>query len=342
MAKRNIVVVGASAGGLEVLRTIARGLTEDFQAAMFIVWHIAPEAKSILPDLLDKAGPLKAAHAINGAKVQAGRIYVAPPNLHMLIEDDHVRLTKGPKENRFRPAIDPLFRSAAYAYGPHVIGVVLTGTLDDGTAGLWAIKDRGGLAVVQDPKDAQFSSMPESALKGVEVDYCVPSAELPSLLIQLTKKEIQEIPEINMKENKKTEVEVRIALEDNAFESGVMKLGDLTPFTCPECQGVLLKLQDGKIVRYRCHTGHAFSANTLLAAITESTEDILWSTIRSIEEGVMLLNEMGTDLTEAQPKLAELYFKKAYEAEQRAKFLKQALMQHEQLSEEGLQQQIES
>jgi two-component system chemotaxis response regulator CheB len=340
MAKQNIVVIGASAGGLEVLKTLVKGLPKNFQASIFITWHISPNGKSILPDILDRAGPLKAAHAVNGEKIAAGRIYVAPSNHHMLIENDHIRLTKGPKENRFRPAIDPLFRSAAYTYESRVIGVILTGMLDDGTAGLWLVKDRGGIAVVQDPQDAQFSPMPESALRAVEVDYCVPSAKLPDLLVRLTKEEAQEIPAISMKKDKRTEIEIRIAAEDNAFESGVMELGPLTPFTCPECQGVLLKLRDGKIVRYRCHTGHAFSANTLLSAITESTEDILWSTIRSIEEGVMLLNEMGRDLAEVQPRLAELYFKKADEAEQRAKSIRQTIMKHEQLSKEHLQQQV--
>lgn len=342
MGNRDIVVIGASAGGLDVLKDLVRQLPKDFQASLFIVWHISPNVRSVLPQILDKAGPLRAAHATDGEEITPGRIYVAPPDHHMLIEHGRIRVSKGPKENRFRPAIDPLFRSAAYVYGTRVIGVILSGYLDDGTTGLWTIKLKGGIAVVQDPKDAPVPSMPESALREVKVDYCVPLSEMPNLLTRLTTEEAPKETEISMKEKNRIEIEVRISAEDNAFGMGIMELGELTPFTCPECHGVLLKLKDKSLLRFRCHTGHAFSANTLLAAVTESIEETLWSTVRAVEESIMLLNHTGKHLAETdRSQLSELYFRKGQEAEQRVQALRQAVLQHEQLSVDGLRQPAE-
>jgi len=187
-------------------------------------------------------------------------------------------VTRGPKENRFRPALDPLFRSAAYNYGPRSIGVVLSGALDDGTSGLWTIKHRGGLAVVQDPNDADISSMPENAIREVDVDHIVPVADMPELLVRLSSQEVPERAEGAMQdssEDKRTRLEIRIAAEDNALEAGVMEWGELSPFTCPDCSGVLSKIKDGNRPRFRCHTGHAFSSDSLLAALTETIEESL-------------------------------------------------------------------
>ena len=186
MVKRDIIVIGASAGGLQALSALLGKLPKDLQASVFVVWHISPNHRSILPAVLNRAGKLPATHAVDGEPIRPGRIYVAPPAYHLVLEVDRVRLTKGPKENRSRPAVDTLFRSAAYAFGPRVIGVVLTGALDDGTAGLWSIKDRGGIAIVQDPQEAENPSMPESAKQHVEVDYCIPIAQIAETLIHLT------------------------------------------------------------------------------------------------------------------------------------------------------------
>src|SRR5687767_8151066 len=181
-----IVVIGTSAGGIDALRTIAAALPADFPAPIAVVMHSAPDSPGVLHEIIDRAGPLSALRARNGQRLEAGRIYVAPPDRHLLIEPGRVRVTRGPKENRFRPAIDPLFRSAAQVYGPAAIGVILTGNLDDGTAGLWAMKKLGGTAVVQDPSDALFPSMPTSALTHVPVDHCVPLSEMVPLLARLT------------------------------------------------------------------------------------------------------------------------------------------------------------
>lgn len=340
MALRNIIVIGASAGGFEALKKLVKGLPKDLAAAVFIVWHLPANAHGVLPSVLGKEGTLPAAHGVDGEEIRTGRIYVAPPDHHLLVEENRVRITKGPKENRFRPAVDTLFRSAAYAYGARVIGVVLSGALDDGTAGLWTIKQRGGAAVVQEPSDAEFSSMPESALREVEVDYAIPVSEMAALLTHLTEEKTLEAREISMDENKKTEIEVRIAAEESGFEVGVMSLGEVSPFTCPDCHGALIKIKDGKINRFRCHTGHAFSADTLLANITERIEDSMWSAMREMEESVMLLREMSKHFAESnQTQIAELFLQKAVEAENRVKLIRKVVLEHEQLSENGLRQQ---
>jgi two-component system, chemotaxis family, protein-glutamate methylesterase/glutaminase len=185
MANKDIVVIGASYGGIEALKVLVSGLPEGFHASVFLVQHRRSTAPGLLPLILMKAGPLPASFPADFEPIERGHIYVAPPDCHMMLERGLVRLTHDPKEKHVRPAIDALFRSAAYAYGPRVVGVVLTGLLNDGTAGLWAVKDRGGTAIVQDPKGAIAPSMPQSALQNVAVDYCLPLGEIAPLLAQL-------------------------------------------------------------------------------------------------------------------------------------------------------------
>ena len=185
MAKRDIIVIGASAGGFEALKKLVADLPGDLQASIFIVWHMPPDVRGLLPDVLNRFGPIHAANAYDTEEIRPNRICVAPPDRHLLIEDGRVRTTKGPRENRFRPAVDPLFRSAAYTYRQRVIGVILSGALDDGTSGLWTVKHHGGLAVVQNPNDAQFPSMPENAIREVEVDHIAPIDAMGPLLVRL-------------------------------------------------------------------------------------------------------------------------------------------------------------
>lgn len=185
MAPHCVVVIGASAGGVQALKELIRGLPADFPGAVFVVLHLSPNGTSFLPDILSRAGLLDAEHPPDGTKIETGHIYVAPPDRHLVIEDSRAELTAAPKENRHRPAVDPLFRSAALAYGSKVVGVILTGTLDDGTAGLWEVKKRGGIAVVQDPSEARYPGMPRSAIQNVDVDYVVPLSEMATLLVSL-------------------------------------------------------------------------------------------------------------------------------------------------------------
>jgi two-component system chemotaxis response regulator CheB len=298
VANRDIITIGTSAGGVKALTNIVEQLPDDLNTAIFIVLHISPHQRSNLPEILTRAGNLTAAHAKDGEPIQHGRIYVAPPDRHLLLEPGQVRVTKGPKENRFRPAIDPLFRSAAYAYGPGVIGVVLTGALDDGTAGLWAIKDRGGIAVVQDPDDAEQRSMPWTALNNVEVDYCLPVRDIAKVLVTLTQGSIG--PERGSLVSDKLGIETKISLGDDSADLDVTQLGKRSEFTCPECHGTLTEIINGKLQRYRCHTGHAFSDASLLAELTDSVEQSLWTSIRAIEERIRLLKHLkqhAADLT---------------------------------------------
>lgn len=342
MVTRNIIVIGASAGGFEALKKLVAALPADLPASFFIVWHMSPDIRGVLPQVLNRAETVHAAHAYDGESIEPNRIYVAPPDRHLLVEKGKVRVTRGPKENRFRPAVDPLFRSAAYAYGSQVIGVVLSGALDDGTAGLWTIKHRGGLAVVQDPLDAEVPSMPESALREVAVDHIVPVSEMAELLVRLSREQIVGATEAFMEDDEKTELEIRIAAEDNAFESGIMKFGKLTPYTCPDCHGVFSSFRDGNVIRFRCHTGHAYSADSLLTTVTENIEGGLYSALRGIEESIMLLNHLGDHFAEVnQTKLAALYFQKAKEAERRTKTVREAILSHERVSKDSLLRQVE-
>jgi two-component system chemotaxis response regulator CheB len=286
----HIVVVGTSGGGIEALRTLVSGLPADFQPPICVVLHTSPQAPGILADILNRAGPLNATNAVNGERLQPGRIYVAPPDYHLIVEPGKVRVTKGPRENRFRPAIDPLFRSAAQVHGPAAIGVLLTGSLDDGTAGLWAIKQLSGTAIVQDPADALFSSMPQNAINHVQVDHIVPLARIAPLLVELASSPVEE-PRAPVPET--VDIEVKIAMEHNAIDAGLARIGEPSFFACPECHGVLLQIKEGARTRFRCHTGHAYSVASLLAAIDEGIEESLWIAIRALEEGQLLMGRMA-------------------------------------------------
>jgi two-component system chemotaxis response regulator CheB len=338
MQKRNIIVIGASAGGFEAIKTIVANLPSDLDASLFIVWHIAPTVHGILPQVLRGLTHIPVAHAVHNEPILTNRIYIAPPDHHMILEKDRVLVTRGPKENRFRPAVDPLFRSAAYAFGSRVIGVILSGALDDGTAGLWIIKHRGGLAVVQDPADAQVPSMPENAIREVATDYVVPVAQLPSLLTRLADHEIPDQSAVIMEEDSKLKAEVRIAAQDDAFAINIQQYGELSPFACPECHGVLTRLKEDHLVRFRCHTGHAYSADVLLASITEKIEDSLYSTMRGMDESIMLLDQLGDHFAEAnQPRMAAQYFQQARQAQERTGLVRQALQLHQQLNEDTIE-----
>ncbi|MFL6227181.1 MAG: chemotaxis protein CheB [Pyrinomonadaceae bacterium] len=342
MPGKDIIVVGASSGGVEALMTLVGGLPQDLPASVFVVMHTAPDSPGVLADILNRNGRLPATNARNRERIKPGRIYVAPPDYHLLIEPGVVRVTHGPKENRFRPAVDPLFRSAAQVYGPRAVGVILTGGLDDGTSGLWAIKRLGGTAVVQDPREAFMPSMPQSALDRVDVDYCLPLAEIAPLLARLAsapaeeEKGAYEVPdELN--------IEVNIAKEEKALDLGIEKLGEPSIFTCPDCHGTLLQLKENGRSRFRCHTGHAFSADSLLAELTESVENSLWTTIRSIDESVMLMRHIAGHVRDADgADAADHFLEKAKEAERRSDLVRRAVFDHEKLSEDKVAEEVGS
>jgi two-component system chemotaxis response regulator CheB len=335
MDGHDIIVVGGSAGALEALNVIVRGLPADLPASVFVALHTSPHSPGLIPEILNHRGPLRAAHPRDGERVTRGRIYVAPPDHHLLLEDGRVRVTRGPKENRFRPAVDPLFRSAALAYGPRVIGVILSGWLDDGAAGLWAVKVRGGMAVVQDPDEAFARSMPESALRRARVDHRLRVADIAPTLAELASLPAADAGAFPVPAE--LEIETRIAMEDKALNMGVTDIGEPSLFACPECHGVLMRLKAGGGARFRCHTGHAYTADALLAELTEVVEGTLWNAIRSVQESALLMEHMAAHAREAgQADLGALYDRKAAEARERAELVRRAMMGHETLSGEKL------
>ncbi|MGI4873795.1 MAG: chemotaxis protein CheB [Janthinobacterium lividum] len=330
---RDIVVIGASAGGVTALLALAKTLPADFPAPIFVVLHVAPDSPSIMPELLNSVSALEARHPHNGEIVRPGVIYMAPPDHHLLLEDDRVLVTRGPKENRFRPSIDALFRSAAYTYGPRVLGVVLTGYLDDGTSGLWSVQRMGGLAIVQDPHDAEQPAMPTNALEFVKADYLVSLAQLGALLVRLTLEPAPAKKRLPAAQLDLLKIELTIAKQGGGFELGIIDKGKLTPFTCPDCHGALTQLIEGKLIRYRCHTGHAYTVSALLSEVTHSVESLLYQSMRGLEETTMLLQNLGQHFEqEKQADVAALFFRKADETGRQARVVHTSISQHEAMS----------
>jgi two-component system, chemotaxis family, protein-glutamate methylesterase/glutaminase len=278
MANRDIVVVGASAGGTEALTELVRGLPPDFPAALFVVVHFPASSSSVLPRILSRAGSLPAIHADDGIAFERGRIYVARPDCHLMVRDGRLSVRKGPKENNARPAIDPLFRSAARSSGARVIGVVLSGNLDDGTAGLLSIKQHGGIAVVQAPETALYPGMPRSAIDHVPIDYVVPLDQIPALLVRLTS------GETGAKEVLPMDSEDSFEGEEEAVADRQTQAGTPSTMTCPECHGTLWETREGALVHFRCRVGHAYTAESLLAHQADQLEAALWTALRSLEE----------------------------------------------------------
>ena len=275
---RDIVVVGASAGGVEALRTLVAGLPEDFPAAMFVVLHVPPTS-SVLPAILTRAGRLPAAHARDGDRIESGQIYVAPPDYHLLLEEEVMRLERGPRENGHRPAIDPLFRTAAIRHGERVTGVILSGSLDDGIAGLATVKRLGGAVIVQDPADALYPTMPKGAVEAGIADEVLPVAEIPDRLREVTTTQIgAESAKFTAVENDPTQLDPATITAENRSN------GDLTDFTCPECKGPLWELREGEIVKLRCRVGHTFTEESLSREQAIALEGAMWTALTALVE----------------------------------------------------------
>lgn len=328
------IVIGASAGGFEVVVDLVSRLPPDLPAPVFVVMHIPAYHPSYLPDILSQSGPLPAVHPEDGVKIQDGYVYVAPPDHHLLVDDGHVAVKKGPKENGFRPSIDALFRSAAYSYGPNAIGVVLSGALHDGASGLWSIKRLGGIAIVQDPYEAQYPSMPRSALEYVDADYRLQAKEMSPLLVRLAQ-EAASAPARQAEKDLEARIakEVQIAAGTNLSQKSILELGELTPFTCPECHGILVQILEDKLRHFRCHTGHSFTEDALLEGVMQSTGELLWQVARGLQEGEMLLDHMGQHMQESGERArAEKLFAKARELGKRASRFIEAAQEHESIS----------
>lgn len=283
----DIIVIGASAGGLLPLRRILGDLPADLPAAVFIVMHLG--RTTLLAEVLRRAAPLPMKRAASGERVRRGQVYVAVPGCHLLLHDRHVLLRRGPQENLARPAIDPLFRSAAASFGSGVVGVVLSGSLNDGTAGLRAIKRCGGVAIVQDPADAAFDDMPRGALRHVAVDGCVPTAGIGPLVAHLARMPRGPTPPILCD----IRLEAAIAAQELATMENADRLGAPSRFTCAECHGAWWEINDGGVLRYRCHVGHAFTGEALMTAEAEQIEPTLWSLLRAHRERAAIIRRLA-------------------------------------------------
>jgi two-component system, chemotaxis family, protein-glutamate methylesterase/glutaminase len=289
VATHDIIVIGASAGGVEAISTLVSELPRDLRASVLVVLHLS-RGRSLLPEILTRAGRLPAHHPLDGEPLQYGQIYVAPPDQHMTLEHDTIRVLHGPSENGVRPAVDPLFRSAARIYGPRVVGIVLTGSLDDGTAGLAAVKEAGGIAVVQDPEEAFSPSMPRSAMAAVHPDHVLPVREIGLLVRNVVLEDTEERaartgPHVQQMEPDLGRPPIALGPQDRP--------GAVSVFSCPECHGVLWEAEQGDLLRFRCRVGHVYSPESMVAAQTDSVDRALWAALRSLEERAALTRKLA-------------------------------------------------
>lgn len=284
---RDIIVIGGSAGGLEALRTLLRQFPADLPASVFAVLHVGESSQ--LPQVLVKDCVLPVVSAVSGERFGRGKVYVGVPGFHLLLHDGHILLRRGPRENRARPAVDPLFRSTAATFGGRVIGVILSGGLSDGAAGLCAIKRCGGLVVVQEPRDAVVPDMPLSALRHVDVDHVCPVADMGRLLASLVRLPAGPTPEIPFD----IRLEAAIAAQELSDMRADDMLGTPSRFTCPECHGALWEMEDGSMLRYRCHVGHALAADSVLASHGEEVDRLLETLLRAHQERAALAHRMA-------------------------------------------------
>ncbi|MCP2248437.1 chemotaxis protein CheB [Lentzea aerocolonigenes] len=323
--RKDLVVVGASAGGVEALRQLVAALPRDLPAAVVVVLHMPAGGSSALPAILARSGPLPTATAQDGADLRNAHVYVARPDHHVVVQDGVLRLSRGPTENGHRPAINTLFRSAALARGSSVIGVILSGALDDGTAGMAAIKSRGGLAVVQDPADAIYPGMPESVLQHVEVDHVLPVVRIGPLLARLAGQHADAIAPEPASDTLLTEVAV--SQDDSGAAYGdIPRIGSPTNFTCPDCSGSLVEIP-GEGVQYRCLVGHAWTADALMDAYGGTLERAMWTALRTLDEKASLAHRMvGVSRGAGRELVAERYVRQEEEALAAADVLRKYLL----------------
>jgi two-component system, chemotaxis family, protein-glutamate methylesterase/glutaminase len=329
MANRDIVAIGTSAGGVEALIFLAQRLRPDFPATVLVTIHLPSHFRSALDDLLTRAGPLPASFATDGVPLRKGHIYIAPPDRHLLVEEDRVWLGAGPRENNARPAVDPMLRSTAVCCGARSIGVVLTGTLGDGASGLWAVSQCGGITVVQDPQQAAFREMPENALRQVHPDHLVALHQLPALLTSLVHEpagETRPIPE-------RVRHEVAIARNGGSTMRDMDRIGRRSVLSCPDCHGVMWEIDEGDLTRFRCHVGHTYTAELMSLALDEGLRRALATAQRTLEDRLALarkLQQQAADRT--QRHLAEDWSRRAHELETELQVIRDAIRRIEDIA----------
>ncbi|HJS99479.1 MAG TPA: chemotaxis protein CheB [Terriglobales bacterium] len=328
MSGYDIVVMGGSAGGIPPLQRVLSHLPAGFPASVLVAIHTAAEGPRLLPDILRRTSSLPVRYAEDGDSLDRSRVLLAPPDRHLLLDHGGIRVTSGPRENRHRPAIDPLFRSAARTYGPRVIAVLLSGLLDDGTAGLKAVTRQGGVSVVQDPEEARFGSMPQNAVTKDSPQYILPVEKIGPILIDLVmngsnRKNGEEEVDDKLKN------EVKIAeIEMSAIERD--KPGRPSAYACPECNGILWEIREGELVRFRCRVGHAYGAESLVAAKDDELEGALWTALRTLEEKMALHRRLCQDAERREnPKVANHFRQSAEDMQQQAKAIRSLLLERE-------------
>ena len=321
--------MGASAGGIPPIERVLSALPGHFPAAVFVTIHTAAEGPRLLSEVFSRMSSLPVSYAVDGDSVRKSRVYLAPPDRHMLLDNGVVRVTAGPRENRHRPAIDPLFRSAARAYGQRVVAVVFSGLLDDGTAGLKAVSRHGGISIVQDPEEARFASMPLNALEHDSPKYVLPVQQIGPTLVRLVGNghrrengEGQSDSELNN--------EVKIAeIDMSAIEQS--KPGKPSPYVCPECNGTLWEIREGELLRFRCRVGHAYGAESLLAAKNEELEGALWTALRTLEEKSALHRRLAEKAQAGQNlRVAKNFRDTAEDMHRQAQTIRSVLLEREQ------------
>jgi two-component system chemotaxis response regulator CheB len=320
-----VIVIGASAGGVEAIIQVLKMLPAGLPAAVFVVQHIPAFSRSNLDRVLQNYTDLRVKKAEDGEPIERGLVYVGVADHHLLVEPGRIVVSKGPRENRFRPAVDTLFRSAAHAYRNRVIGIILSGALNDGTSGMWTIDRLGGTTIVQDPNDALFADMPVSVMDYVDVDHRVPASEIGKLIGDLCERPAPPRGHAAGISNEKLlQIEVDIAKGKNGLQMGILKEGKRSALACPECHGALTQFEEGKLIRFRCHTGHAHSADSLLASVNENIEKGMWEVMRGMEESRIILDKLAAQLEESgQWNLANDYRRRADEVQQRARNVQQ-------------------
>ena len=324
MVRRDTIVVGASAGGVEALRTLAAGLPPGLLATVLIVLHVPPTGVNALPSILARGCALPVRSAQSNDVLQPGQVLVARPDHHLLVVDGRVLLTRGPRENGHRPAVDVLFRSAARALGPRVLGVVLSGALDDGSAGLVAVRTRGGVGIVQDPKDALHAGMPTNAIAAAQPEFVLPVAEIPGVLSRLVGTEADWPSDFSPSDLVETEVAVA-EMEPKALHD-MDRPGIPSGLSCPDCHGVLFEIEEEGFLRYRCRVGHAWSVESLLSEHGAAMESALWMALRTLEEKAALARELGSRAKESdQPISAARFDEQAQEALEAADIIRTVL-----------------
>lgn len=335
MANRDLVVIGASAGGTEATKQLLHSLPATLDAAVLIVIHTSNHVGSMLPQVLQRASRLPVVQPTDWTRIEKGTVYIAPADRHMIVEGDLLRIIQGPRENLHRPAIDPLFRSAASSYGRRVIGIILSGSLDDGTAGLMLVRARGGQAIVQDPDDAMFSPMPQNALKQVPDAVVLALEEIPDEVARMSREEIPDEAPAKQPQDSQPVKETKIAEFDMQEIENENRPGHPSAFACPDCGGVLWEIEGNGFLRFRCRVGHAFTARHLGAEQRHAIETALWSALRALEESASLYRRMAERANHSSyDRTAEQFEERAGNTTTNARVLREFLIRVNQQEED--------